>query len=233
MQDFSTSLSEEELNWLDRFLLERINDDADTEGRDEGILDISELDGFLTAIVSGPDTIPPSKWLPAVWADFEPEWKDEKEAEGFFALLFRHMNDIATILLDHAQDYEPIFLERKVKEKTYTIVEEWCHGYMRGVALTADQWTTGGREMQILLTPIMAFAVEEGSQAMDTLTDTEIENIQRSITPNVREIYAYWLARRQHADPSHTPVRRTTQRVGRNDPCPCGSGKKYKKCCLH
>lgn len=27
-------------------------------------------------------------------------------------------------------------------------------------------------------------------------------------------------------------VRRPTQRVGRNDPCPCGSGKKYKKCCL-
>ena len=27
------------------------------------------------------------------------------------------------------------------------------------------------------------------------------------------------------------PVRRTTPKVGRNDPCPCGSGKKYKKCC--
>jgi hypothetical protein len=27
-------------------------------------------------------------------------------------------------------------------------------------------------------------------------------------------------------------VRRETQRVGRNDPCPCGSGKKFKKCCL-
>lgn len=24
---------------------------------------------------------------------------------------------------------------------------------------------------------------------------------------------------------------RKTQEVGRNDPCPCGSGKKYKKCC--
>ena len=22
------------------------------------------------------------------------------------------------------------------------------------------------------------------------------------------------------------------QRIGRNDPCPCGSGQKYKKCCL-
>ncbi|MDT8342737.1 MAG: SEC-C metal-binding domain-containing protein, partial [Longimicrobiales bacterium] len=27
------------------------------------------------------------------------------------------------------------------------------------------------------------------------------------------------------------PVRRQGPRVGRNDPCPCGSGKKYKKCC--
>jgi SEC-C motif-containing protein len=26
-------------------------------------------------------------------------------------------------------------------------------------------------------------------------------------------------------------VKKTTPDVGRNDPCPCGSGKKYKKCC--
>jgi uncharacterized protein YecA (UPF0149 family) len=27
------------------------------------------------------------------------------------------------------------------------------------------------------------------------------------------------------------PIRRDKPKVGRNDPCPCGSGKKYKKCC--
>ena len=27
------------------------------------------------------------------------------------------------------------------------------------------------------------------------------------------------------------PIRRSAEKVGRNDPCPCGSGKKYKKCC--
>ncbi|MCI7098671.1 MAG: SEC-C domain-containing protein [Lachnospiraceae bacterium] len=27
------------------------------------------------------------------------------------------------------------------------------------------------------------------------------------------------------------PVVKTDKKVGRNDPCPCGSGKKYKKCC--
>lgn len=32
-------------------------------------------------------------------------------------------------------------------------------------------------------------------------------------------------------EPAHTPVRRNGKKVGRNDPCPCGSGKKYKKCC--
>ncbi len=28
------------------------------------------------------------------------------------------------------------------------------------------------------------------------------------------------------------PFRREAPKVGRNDPCPCGSGKKYKKCCM-
>ena len=27
------------------------------------------------------------------------------------------------------------------------------------------------------------------------------------------------------------PFKRVTAKVGRNDPCPCGSGKKHKKCC--
>ena len=31
--------------------------------------------------------------------------------------------------------------------------------------------------------------------------------------------------------PPLAPVRREVPKVGPNDPCPCGSGKKYKKCC--
>ena len=31
--------------------------------------------------------------------------------------------------------------------------------------------------------------------------------------------------------PKTTPVKRTDKKVGRNEPCPCGSGKKYKQCC--
>jgi preprotein translocase subunit SecA len=37
--------------------------------------------------------------------------------------------------------------------------------------------------------------------------------------------------REMRAQPPPPPMRREGEKVGRNDPCPCGSGKKYKKCC--
>jgi preprotein translocase subunit SecA len=40
----------------------------------------------------------------------------------------------------------------------------------------------------------------------------------------------YVLSRGEDAASSKT-VKREVKKVGRNDPCPCGSGKKYKKCC--
>ncbi len=50
--------------------------------------------------------------------------------------------------------------------------------------------------------------------------------------PFVNELSALW--RRQTLDrptPPKAPATRTSPKPGRNDPCPCGSGRKYKKCC--
>ena len=231
MTDLFSILSEAEIERLERFLLDRIDEDAETEGKDEGVLDISELDGFFTAIVSGPVMIPPSQWLPAVWGDFEPEWESEKDFEVILTLMMRHMNGIAATLMEHPGDFEPIYLESEFQGKLNMIVDEWCEGYLRGVALAEDLWAAGGQEMTILLTPIYAF-----TQATDwrghNFSGNEIEAIQNAIAPNVREIHAFWLARRGEGAPVQQPVHRNEPRVGRNDPCPCGSGKKYKKCCL-
>lgn len=38
---------------------------------------------------------------------------------------------------------------------------------------------------------------------------------------------------KSHRDPEIKTIVHQTNKVGRNAPCPCGSGKKYKKCCLH
>ena len=53
MSNIFSMLSEEEIDLLNNFMLDRIDDDADTQGKDEGVLDISELDGLMTAIISG------------------------------------------------------------------------------------------------------------------------------------------------------------------------------------
>ena len=232
MQDLITPLSDEEYDRLGEFLLERVDEDADTAGKDEGVLDITELDGLFTAIVSGPVPVMPSQWLPAVWGDFEPVWGDEKAFQEILSLMMRHMNAIAHILMETPEDFEPLYLERKVEGRTYTIVDEWCEGYWRGVQLAQDAWDAGGKEMATLLTPILAFTGVSDWKAHEyELKD--LETIQRAITPNVTAIHAYWLARRADYEPVARPVRRSEPRVGRNDPCPCGSGKKYKKCCLH
>ena len=72
MNDLVTPLTDEECDRLDQFLLERIDDEADTLDKDECVLDISELDGLFTALVSGPVSAVPSQWLSVVWGEFEP-----------------------------------------------------------------------------------------------------------------------------------------------------------------
>jgi uncharacterized protein len=223
-------LTEKEIAYLERFLLDRIDENADTTGKDEGILGIAELDGFLTAIVSGPVMIPPSQWLPAVWGDYAPVWKDEKEFESVFSRMIRHMNDIAVTLMEQPEDYEPVFMQRVIEGKTYIIVDEWCEGYHRGVKLAVNAWETGGGEMSILLAPIRAFTEATNWRGHD-FNEAEIENLQSAVRENARMIHAYWVHQRTLDAPA--TVRRGEPRTGRNDPCPCGSGKKYKKCCLH
>lgn len=232
MKDLSTPLSYEEYERLDAFLLGRVDEDSDTTDKDEGVIDVSELDGLLTAIVSGPMTTVPSQWLPAVWGDFEPVWEDEKEFEEIFSLMIRHMNAITSTLMEAPEDFEPLYLERKVDGDRYTVVDEWCEGYWRGVRLTQEHWDEGGEELAALLAPILAFTGATDWRGHDFAHD-EVRTIQQAIAPNVRAIHAYWLARRTGQGPVQRPVRRSRPRVGRNDPCPCGSGKKFKNCCLH
>ena len=226
-------MSDEDLDYLDNFLLDRIDENADTEGKDEGILGLSDLDGLLVAVVSGPNLIPPSQWLPAVWGDFEPEWESEKEAQKVMMLMIDIMNSTASTFMDSPEEFQPLFYERKVDGKTFTIVDEWCEGYMRGVSLAQELWDSAGLEMQILLKPIKGFTHLTNWQAHDLPTEAEVANMRNAITPNAQAIHAYWLQRREDFKPSVSTVRRESPRIGRNDPCPCGSGKKYKKCCLH
>ncbi len=232
MNPLSTEpLNDAEIEWLEDFLFERLDEDTDTSDLDEGVLCVSELDGFFTALVSGPVMLSPSQWLPQVWGDFEPTFKRDDEFEKVISLMIRHMNNIASLLMEQPQNFEPMFLQSKAGGEKNIIVDEWCEGYMRAVVLTAEQWQLQNLNMKILITPIIAFQGEQASITHTQYNEQEIINLQQAIAPNAREIHAYWLA--QRSVPTRTPYQHEQEKIGRNDPCPCGSGKKYKKCCLH
>jgi len=70
-----------------------------------------------------------------------------------------------------------------------------------------------------------------------------VENIQEEVTKYIMKAHVESNVQRQEVAKGQTetgggsnretqrrPIRRAEQRVGRNDPCPCGSGKKYKHC---
>ncbi|MDQ8022338.1 MAG: DUF1186 domain-containing protein [Moraxellaceae bacterium] len=66
----------------------------------------------------------------------------------------------------------------------------------------------------------------------------QLQDLKRGYVTSASESLAEWPMFKLPAavgDVLHidngTPFARTDAKVGRNDPCPCGSGKKYKKCC--
>jgi len=145
-----------------------------------------------------------------------------------FELIIRHQNSIVETLLHAPDEFEPMFGERDAEGTTHLIVDEWCHGYMRGVALDADAWNQSETDIAALLRPIQLWGTEEGWDLVDAMSEADQARERDAIADSVRALHTYWLTRRR--PPS--PIRRATPKVGRNDPCPCGSGKKYKQCCL-
>lgn len=216
-------LNHQELAFVDEMLIKYGNDDA--------VLDISELDGFLTAIVSGPDPISPDRWLPALWGGpgNEPEWQEEGELRRFVALVIQQMNYNITSLMDHPETFTALFGQREHHGETLFIAEEWCFGYMRGVQL-AD-WPELPEGPAGELAAIALHGTEEGFDMLDTLTLEQHQTSVKAIEPAARALHAWWLSQRHPLiDTSDTAP---TIKPDHDAPCPCGSGKPYKQCCLH
>ncbi|UQC71665.1 YecA family protein [Lelliottia sp. AC1] len=217
-------LNENEMEWLEETLISHGHDDA-------SVLDVSELDGMLTAVLSGPLVVEPDTWLVAIWGGEKhiPRWKNDREMHRFIDLCFKHMNDIAERLSDYPDQFEPVFGENDVEGTTYTVVEEWCYGYMRGMALT--DWSTLPEELKPDLAVIALHGSQENVDLVEAMTEEEYQASVDSIRPAAIRLYNYWLANPQQPEAKKPIVNGT--KVGRNDPCPCGSGKKFKSCCLH
>lgn len=217
-------LNENELQWLEETLMSYAHGD-------ESILDVAELDGLLTAVLSGPVVVEPDNWLVAIWGGEKniPRWKNDREMDRFINLCFQHMNDIAERLSAYPDQFEPVFGENEVEGRQFTVVEEWCFGYMRGVGLT--DWSALPEVLKADLDAIALHGTEENFTRLDEMDEDQFTHSVDAIRPAALRLYDYWSANPQQSVVQQPIINGV--KVGRNDPCPCGSGRKFKSCCLH
>ena len=209
---------------------------------------LSEVDGFLAGIIVCPDMIVPSKWIPLIWGSDAPVFKDEKHAQQIIDTIMDRYNEIIN-QLDQGR-FQPLY---DCFGKDEIIWEGWMEGFTFALKLRPEAWLKFvkscsdtsqiaffimGRLGELVMAEYDDITPMEGDEELEAnapdLIPEQVEILHHARLAAYREQNIPTPANQNHDDCGPTPpfVAMTTK-VGRNDPCPCGSGKKFKKCCLH
>ncbi len=226
---------------LDRFWdpkLETLGELLDQLSGD-GTMDIEELDGFFAALHCCPQLVPHTEYLQEIFGTGESVEGDEffnspETAKLIFGLLMHHWNAVGDAF--RAEDvFVPLLLE---DDDGKARGNSWCIGFMRGVELREEFWSEILDDEQRFdwLVPILALADEndpdpEAPPDTEPLTDEDREKLLVQLSTAVMQIYRYFVPHRRQNAATTYAAPQPISKIGRNDPCYCGSGKKYKKCC--
>jgi uncharacterized protein len=210
--------------------LDRLQSFLESDRVPKGTMNVSMLDGFLTAVAVGPEPIPPAEWLEMVWGGGPPTFADAAEEKEIERLIVGRYDQVWSDLTGDPPQCTPIYWQTEDDEE---IAFDWAEGFMVGVYLRADAWMPliGDEELAEMLGPILFLCEDENGDPLIQVDEEEAEQLLASapaaIPDAVIEIAQFW---KDHRPPLE-PVRRDGPKIGRNDPCLCGSGKKYKYCC--
>jgi uncharacterized protein len=196
MHSFDQALSEGELSELEGYL--------GSEALPEACMDLEMLDGFLAAVVVGPEAIAPSEWLPFALGfldegDEEPVFRDEREGERILQLVMRYYNSIAIVLQEVPDSYAPLFYEGEDDEDDLPVGMLWAEGFLAGVAMRQDAWQplVDDDEATELSMPVLALAAPDDDPELGTVArDPEARRRLIEFLPEtVIAIRDYWRSR--------------------------------------
>ncbi|HWH39825.1 MAG TPA: UPF0149 family protein [Usitatibacter sp.] len=214
-------LTEAELDRLEQFLNE--------PERPDDALPLDMAQGLLAAVASGPQPVPQDVWLAAIVGE-DREFASEAEESDITTLLERFAADTAQ-QLNEGEGFDFILYGDEDGED----LGDWAEGYLLGVDLADPRWDELADEEDYdnILFPFLALtgdakqmALEASEEWMDEAEEAKmLDEIRTNIASHLLDVRQFWF------DKSVPPtVRREGPKIGRNDPCPCGSGKKYKNC---
>lgn len=188
---------------------------------------VDTLHGFATALVIGPRLLVPSQWLAWVWdrddGRAEPVFESMALAAALTGEVMRLYNEVATAFADDPEAFVPLYAKGDGEWSPF----EWSRGFMRGVTLAYKDWSPLIVGAPLVFEPLQLLGTDGGIVG---LTDERIDALIDAVLPSVVALAAHWRAAVSFAPGGPTPIRRDAPKLGRNDPCHCGSGLKYKKC---
>ena len=186
------------------------------------------LQGFLCGVASAPEEIQPEDWLP--WAFGIENWPETRpEAAEWFGLAKRFYRQQIPSL--EARENAALVLYEETPEGSNRF-EYWCVGFLDGLEVAAEPLEAIGDpdEVDELLFPVRVLGGALDESERKRFSDKEwtklLDECADALWPAVLATYRYGNALRRRP----STVRRETPKTGRNDPCPCGSGKKFKNC---
>ena len=206
----------------------------------EDCMDLEMLDGFLAGVLISPRPIAAERWMPGVWSAHGDEagFGSGTGLQRAIRLVKAYHNELlATLGLDDDDEacWEP-FCFAIADGDGLKLGEAWIDGFAQGLDLWPEGWEEGLDEEAVeavretldeVLTP---WGEDDAAKADD---ETRLGWLA-AVGEAANDIFSHW---RDLGLPAAEPLSTAPPRKpgaptpGRNDPCPCGSGKKYKKCC--
>lgn len=195
---------------------------------------LTELDGFLTGVLVCPDPILPGEWMQSIWGADDggtAPFEDPIDVQWFADAVMARYTEIARDL--NRGKPQPFF---DIDERNGDVLWElWIDGFAEAMTLRPDSWTAlaDGDDPEAAdalsrLSMLVAIAANESS--LDSVEINAIESeAPAMLVGGILHLHASRL-RNAGASLVQSPEARPTK-VGRNDACPCGSGKKSKRCC--
>lgn len=192
-------------------------------------MSLTELDGFLTGVAIGPDLVMPSEWLPAIWGAEGPVSDNAEEMRAVLGVIMNRYNEILFSLRRDPPEFAPILAKSPTGEP---VASTWAEGFFHAVRLRRQAWMPllKHKEGRTLLTPFLIALPEAEPDRLDSCVPPP-EMVAKAVGFIPRVVAAiddFWRERRERKGTrGPSPPRRTA----RNARCPCGSGRKYKRCC--
>lgn len=237
-------LTDDQLELLDGFLM--------SPRTPSETMDIEMLDGFLVALAIGPEEVPEEEWLPAIFAGTPPEFEDHSEADEIFGLIRQHAASIKAAFSVNRRDnpgenplYVPVILSDEDQDEKWqeTSGTYWASGFYAGIEARGEAWEKlmlANEELDTSVSKILELAAsEEDAADQSPSTDEEVVEPFKPLSIKERqervselpwhiEDVMYYVLEEKFGKVEQ--IVREEPKVGRNDPCHCGSGKKFKKC---